>query len=376
MRVILLVIDGCGVGALPDASEYGLTDPFSNTLGHVSESADLHLPNLASLGLGNITPMRNVPPVQNTRGGWGRCAELSKGKDSVTGHWEMMGIVTETAFPTYPNGFPQALIEQFEAAIGRKTLANYPASGTEIIKSLGQQHMETGFPIVYTSADSVFQIAAHEEIIPLETLYEYCEIARGMLIAPNNVQRVIARPFVGDQKSGFSRTENRRDYPLPPPEPNLLSELKAAGKNVCAIGVISELFPKSYFTHIERSRSNSEHMQAVYRAMERNDCDLIFANFEDFDMLYGHRNDVQGFANALNVFDEGLGNILADLNADDTLIITADHGNDPTTESTDHSREYTPLLIAGNDIPTGTNLGVLKGMNYIADKISGILLDR
>lgn len=356
-RVILLVMDGCGVGAAPDAAQYGdvgINEP--NTLGHVAEeSGGLHLPNLQRLGLGNILPLTGVPPAQPPLAAFGRMQERSAGKDTVTGHWEMMGVITERPFPTYPRGFPPEVIEPFERAIGTRVLGNYPASGTEIIKQLGEEHLRTGYPIVYTSADSVFQIAAHEEVIPLEKLYEMCRIAREILQPPHHVQRVIARPFVGRDASSFQRTQNRRDFPLPPPD-NLIDQLAESGRNVYGVGVIGQIFAERGFAHSVRTGNNAEHLQATLEAMDQ-PADFIFANFEDFDMLYGHRNDPQGFARALEEFDAGLGKVLHQLRPDDLLLLTADHGNDPTTPSTDHSREFVPLLCYSPRLKGGVNLG-------------------
>lgn len=349
-RVILIVMDGCGVGALPDAAAYGMTDPVSATLPHVADAVGgLHLPTLERLGLGSIVPIPGVAPILNATGGWGKMAEASAGKDSVTGHWEMMGILTETPFPTYPKGFPAKLIAELEARIGRGTLGNFASSGTAILAQLGPEHLTTGRPIVYTSADSVFQIAAHERVVPLEELYAMCETAREILVAPNNVQRVIARPFVGDA-SGFQRTQNRRDYPLPPPEPNFLTRLTAASKTAHAIGVVADLFPRASFARTERTQSNAASLAAILDAVQTGSEDFVFANCEDFDMLYGHRNDPAGFAHALEHFDATLSSIIDALRPDDLLLLIADHGNDPTTPSTDHSREYVPLLVYGGRI--------------------------
>jgi phosphopentomutase len=346
-RVLLIVMDGCGVGAMPDAAAYGAADPVSATLPHVAAAVGgLHLPTLQRLGLGNIAPILGVAPSPNAIGGWGRLAEASAGKDSVTGHWEMMGITTKTPFPTYPHGFPPALIAEFEDKIGRGTLGNIASSGTAILTQLGQEHIAMGKPIVYTSADSVFQVAAHERIVPLEELYAICETARALLTAPNNVQRVIARPFLGDAPN-FQRTENRRDYPLPPPEPNFLTTLADAGKTTYAIGVVADLFPRACFARAERTQSNAASFAAILEAVQNGSDDFLFANCEDFDMLYGHRNDPVGFARALEAFDAALATLLDALRPDDLLLLTADHGNDPTTVSTDHSREYVPLLVYG-----------------------------
>ncbi len=347
-RVILLVLDGCGVGAMPDAAAYGSEDAQSATLPHVAEAVGgLNLPTLARLGLGNVAAIQGVPPEEGA-GGWGRLAEASAGKDSVTGHWEMMGIVTETPFPTYPNGFPADVIAAFETQIGRAVLGNIAASGTDILNRLGAEHLATGQPIVYTSADSVFQVAAHEAIVSLPTLCEWCAAARAQLTVPNNVQRVIARPFVGTPGS-FTRTEHRRDFPLPPPTPNLLTALQDVGKTVHAIGVVADLFPRDLFAQANRTQSNPAHLAAILDAVQTGQNDLIFANCEDFDMLYGHRNDPAGFARCLHAFDAGVGKIVDALRPDDFLLLTADHGNDPTTASTDHSREYVPLLTLGGE---------------------------
>ena len=351
-RVIIIVMDGCGVGALPDAAEYsGASELFAATLPHVADAVGgLFLPTLARLGLGNIAAISGVAPNINAIGGWGRMAEASVGKDSVTGHWELMGIPTKTPFPTYPAGFPHMLIAEFEAKIGRRTLGNVASSGTAILTMLGKEHMRTGRPIVYTSADSVFQVAAHESIVPPETLYAMCETARLMLVAPHNVQRVIARPFAGDGPQTFKRTEHRRDYPLPPPVPNFLTALADAGKTTHAIGVVADLFPRSCFARAGRTQSNSACLAAILDAVQNGCEDFVFANCEDFDMLYGHRNDPHGFARALEAFDAALAGILEHLRPNDLLILTADHGNDPTTASTDHSREYVPLLVYGGGI--------------------------
>ena len=277
-RVILIVMDGCGVGVLPEAAAYGTTDPLSATLPHVAEAVGgLRLPTLERLGLGNIIPILGVVPNLNAAGGWGRMAEASAGKDSVTGHWEMLGIVTKTPFPTYPNGFPAELIAEFEAKIGRGTLGNVASSGTAILTQLGQKHIETGKPIVYTSADSVYQVAAHESIVPLEELCRMCETARAMLTAPNNVQRVIARPFTGNAPN-FQRTPHRRDYPLPPPEPNFLTALADAGKTAHAIGVVADLFPRAYFARAERTQSNAASLAAILEAVQNGREDFVFAN--------------------------------------------------------------------------------------------------
>jgi len=304
------------------------------------------------------------------RAAFGKMQERSAGKDTVTGHWEMMGVITEQPFPTYPHGFPPEVVSAFEQATATKVLGNYPASGTEIIKQLGEEHLRTGYPIVYTSADSVFQIAAHEEVIPLERLYEMCLIAREILKPPHHVQRVIARPFIGRDASSFKRTQNRRDFPLPPPV-NLIDQLAEAGRAVYGIGVIGQVFAERGFAHSVRTGNNREHLEATLQAMEQ-PADLIFVNFEDFDMLYGHRNDPHGFARALQEFDAGLSEILRRLRGDDLLILTADHGNDPTTPSTDHSREYVPLLCYRPGMEQGVDLGTRTTFADLAATIAEV----
>ncbi|MDX1932317.1 MAG: phosphopentomutase [Capsulimonadales bacterium] len=367
-RFLLIVLDGCGVGELPDAAAFGPGDPGSNTLGNLSRAVGgLSLPHLGRLGFGGITPMVGVPPVADASACWGRLAEVSRGKDTVTGHWEMMGVRTDVAFPTYPNGFPADVLTAFEAIIGTKTLGNRPASGTEILRELGEEHCRTGFPIVYTSADSVFQVAAHETpaIFGLDRLYDACAAMRERLVAPHHVGRVIARPFVGTASENFRRTENRRDYPLPPPRETVPDRLRAAGKRVHAIGVVSEVFGGRGITSSERTRSNPEHQAAIGNALRSPDWDFLFANLEDFDMLYGHRNDPAGFARLLSEFDTFVGEtLLPSLAPGDLVGITADHGNDPTTPSTDHSREYAPLLLFG---PALTTFGPLGDRATFAD---------
>lgn len=373
-RVLLIVLDGCGVGAAPDAAEYGDTgENEPNTLGHLAQAVGgLNLPVLQRLGLGNILPLKGVPQADEPASYYGKCTPASKGKDSVTGHWEMMGILTNQAFPTYPNGFPSKVIKEFESRVGTQVLGNRPASGTEIIKQLGEMHVETGFPIVYTSADSVFQIAAHEAVIPVEKLYWMCEQAREMLQPPHHVQRVIARPFEGEDASNFRRTERRRDFPLPPPH-NLIDTLHEKGLGVYGIGVIPEIFTYRGFRQAERTQSNSRHYEAVLRALE-SECEFIFANFEDFDMLYGHRNDPEGFARSLHEFDTMLEEILRRLQPDDLLMLTADHGNDPTTPSTDHSREYVPLLIYSPRLSPGQSVGTRTSLMDIGATIEQVLI--
>ncbi|MCE5197932.1 MAG: phosphopentomutase [Armatimonadota bacterium] len=370
-RGVLIVLDSVGAGALPDADEYG--DAGSNTLSHVADSVGgLHLPNLEQMGLGNIIQIAGVPPADHPTACYGRMAEVSKGKDTTTGHWEMMGIITEHPFPVYPHGFPDNVMEKFESTIGRKTLGNKAASGTEIIKELGEEHIRTGYPIVYTSADSVFQIACHEDVIPIDELYRMCQIAREMLVPPHNVQRVIARPFTGSP-GNFTRTERRRDFALEPPVETLLDTIAVCCGEVIGIGKIEDVYAGRGITSAIHTGNNKEGIAATIAAIIGDEGNLIFTNLVDFDMLYGHRNDSHGYAAALEEFDVALPVILDVLKKEDLLIITADHGCDPTTQSTDHSREYVPLLVYGKDISQGINLGVRSCFCDIAATLAQIL---
>ena len=364
-RVILIVMDGCGAGEAPDAALFNDLD-HPATIRHVWEVVGpLALPHLQACGVlaacgvnqlaGNLTSGLGVR--------YGRLRELSMGKDSVTGHWEMMGVVTKTPFPTYPNGFPADLVAEFERRIGVGVIGNKPASGTQIIAELGSEHVATGRPILYTSADSVFQVACHEAVVPIDRLYEICQIGRDLCDEPNNVQRVIARPFSGDAETGFKRTERRKDFPLSAP-PNLVDQIG----DVYGIGPVPELFGGRGFRVVHRTQNNAEHEQALWTAME-SAARFIFANFEDFDMLYGHRNDPAGFAGALERFDETLGSLLEKLGPDDLLLLTADHGNDPTTVSTDHSREYVPACVIGYGLQTAP-LGDVDGMTALGATIA------
>jgi phosphopentomutase len=346
-RAIILVLDGVGVGAAPDAADYG--DVGSDTLGNLArERGGLSLPNLAAAGLGNIAPISGVAPAQSPHGAWGRMRPASAGKDSTTGHWEIAGLHLERPFPTYPNGFPAELLDRFSRATGRGVIGNVPASGTEIIARLGEEHEATGKLIVYTSADSVFQIAAHEAVVPLEELYAACEAARAMLVAPHDVSRVIARPFVG-QAGAYERTTNRRDYALPPPEETLLDDLAAAGVPRAGVGKVDDLFAGRSL-RARHTRSNAEGIAAILEWLQGEQGGLLFANLVDFDTLFGHRNDPAGFERALGEFDDALPAIRSALREDDLLFITADHGNDPTTTSTDHAREFVPLLVLGESV--------------------------
>lgn len=340
-RVIVLVLDSVGIGAMPDADRFG--DAGSDTLGHIAEHYPLDLPNLASLGLGNIRPLRGIEPAGSPAGFFGRVALASNGKDTTTGHWEMAGIILEKAFPTYPNGFPVRIIERFEKETGMPMIGNKAASGTEIIAELGAEHLRTGALIVYTSADSVFQIAAHEEIVPIETLYQYCAAARDLLQGDDLVGRVIARPFVG-RPGAFSRTERRRDFAIAPPEPMLFDLLAGVGCPVYTVGKIASVFCYRNVTKEIKTKNNEDGINRTIETLDRHRDGFHFINLVDFDTVYGHRNDLPGYARALEHFDWRLPQILAQLDRRDLLIITADHGCDPHTPSTDHSREYVPLL--------------------------------
>ncbi len=370
-KVILIVLDSVGVGALPDAADYG--DEGANTLKNISQVfSGLHLPNLGSMGLGNLTEIKGVKPEKDTLGAYGIMAEKSKGKDTTTGHWEMMGILTTDPFPTFPEGFPQELIQEFEKRIGTKTLGNEVASGTEIIERLGQEHLKTGYPIIYTSADSVFQIAAHEEVVPLERLYEMCKIARNLLVGPYKVGRVIARPFIG-KPGNFTRTANRQDYSLKPPQKTLLDVLKENKKQVISVGKIYDIFAGCGITSSYPTRSNQDGIDKTIQAFQELRDGLLFTNLVDFDSKYGHRNNPSGYAQALEEFDERLPEIWALLDEDTILIITADHGCDPTTPSTDHSREYVPLLVMGDKVKKSYDLKVRESFGDVGATIAEFL---
>jgi phosphopentomutase len=346
-----------GIGALPDASDYG--DVGRSTLGHVAEPRPLHLDNLVRLGLANIAPLAHLTPPALPTGCYGKGATRSPGKDTTTGHWEMAGIWLAQVFPVYPHGFPPEIMEPFERAIGRKTLGNKPASGTEIIKELGEEHVRTGFPIVYTSGDSVFQIATHEDVIPIAELYRMCEIARKLLDGPNRVGRVIARPFTGTP-GNFRRTERRHDYAVQPPRPMLLDVLAERGVPVFGVGKIHDIYNGRGVDHYVMTKNNADGMEKLEQEMTQQERGLIFCNLVDFDMLYGHRKDVEGFARSLEEFDVGLGKLLTLLKPRDLLILTADHGCDPDPRwpTTDHSREYVPIVTFSPGGKHGVALGV------------------
>jgi phosphopentomutase len=363
-RVIIIVLDSAGIGELPDAAEYG--DEGSNTLGNIAAAVPgFSLPNLEKLGLGNIDGIVGFKAAEEPLGCFGKMAERSVGKDTTTGHWELAGITLRKPFPVYPEGFPGDLVERFEKAIGTKTLGNYPASGTVIIKELGQQHVKTGYPIIYTSADSVFQIAAHEDVIPVQRLYEICRTAREILTGEHAVGRVIARPFTGSD-GNYTRTANRRDFSLEPPEKTLLDHVKEAGLEVKAVGKIDDIFAGRGITQSIHVKDNMEGVDKTIGFIKERFSGLIFANLVDFDMYYGHRNDPEGYARALEEFDGRVPEIIDAMARQDILFITADHGCDPTTVSTDHSREYVPLLIYGKEIRIGVNLGTRKTFSDLA----------
>ena len=367
-RILLIVLDGAGIGAMPDAPEWG--DAGSDTLGHILESRPLQLPNLQRYGLGNVRPLQNVPPLAQPDGSYGRCALKSNGKDTTTGHWEMAGIILEQAFPTYPNGFPKTILDRFVAETHVPgILGNFAASGTEIIKDLGSEHVATGKPIVYTSADSVFQIAAHEEIIPLKRLYEICETARRILDGDHKVGRVIARPFLGET-GNFYRTENRHDYAVPPPRANLLPALKDEDLDVVCIGKIASIYDSMGVTEDLTAKNNQQSIDQTIQALAQDTRGLIFSNLVDFDMLYGHRRDTEGYARALEHFDASLPQIEAAMGEGDLMIITADHGNDPTFPGTDHTREYAPLLVYGKSARAGVNLGTRSSLADIGQTVA------
>ena len=370
-RVIWIVLDSVGIGELPDAAAYG--DVGRDTLGHIARSRPLKIPNLVRLGLANIKPLAHLDPPANPAGSYGKGATVSPGKDTTTGHWEMAGIWLDQAFPVYPHGFPESLIAEFERQIGRRTLGNKPASGTEIIKELGAEHVRTGFPIVYTSGDSVFQIAAHEDVIPIAELYRICAIARKLLDGPNRVGRVIARPFTGTP-GNFRRTERRHDYAVEPPRPMLLDVLAEKKVPVFGVGKIHDIYNGRGVENYVTTRNNADGMAKLTQALAQQPRGLIFANLVDFDMLYGHRKDVEGFARSLEEFDALLGPFAASLHLSDLLIITADHGcdPDPVNPTTDHSREYVPILAYSPRSNSGANLGTRSTLADMGQTVAEI----
>lgn len=366
-RAIWIVLDSVGMGAMPDAMQYG--DQDVNTIAHTYTFANgLALDNLLKYGLGNIEGMKALPKVQAPQGNFARLGELSKGKDTTTGHWEMVGVLTKVPFPTYPNGFPAEVMDAFEEAIGTKTLGNCTASGTAIIEELGEEHVKTGYPIVYTSADSVFQIAAHESVVPLEKLYEMCEKARRILTGKHEVARVIARPFTGEIGE-FTRTPNRRDYAISPPAPNLLTYCEEANVPVIAVGKIEDIFNKQGVTVAIHTKDNQDGIKTTLDCMEKYPEGLIFTNLVDFDMKWGHRRNPELYGKGLEVFDAALPQIIASMKEDDLLIITADHGCDPTAPGTDHTREYVPLLVIGEKFKQGVDMGTRTSFSDIGQTL-------
>lgn len=368
-RIACIVLDSVGIGALPDAEAFG--DAGAHTLGHIAEyKHGLHMPNFARLGLGNIEPIEGIQAVKHPEASIGKMAEVSAGKDTTTGHWELMGIYTEKAFKTYPHGFPDDLMTRFSERIGRGVLGNKPASGTAIIEELGQKHMETGDVIVYTSADSVFQIAAHEDVIPLDELYRICKVARELTLDPEHmVVRVIARPFVG-KPGAFKRTANRHDYSIKPPGPTVLDYLKDAGLDVIAIGKIADIYDGEGITHAIKTKDNMDGVDQLIDTLKQSFQGLAFLNMVDFDSKYGHRRDPEGYGRALEEADERLPEIIDALDKNDLLIITADHGNDPTHTGTDHTREYVPLFVYSPSQTRTTSLGIRETLSDVGATIA------
>ena len=370
-RIFLIVLDSCGIGAMPDAAEFG--DVGVNTLKACASSDKLHIPNMIAAGLGNIDGVDYLPKTQVPTGAYARLKERSNGKDTTIGHWEIAGIVSEDPLPTYPEGFPEEVLAPFRAATGRGVLANAPWSGTAVLDAYGEEHMRTGDLIVYTSADSVFQIAAHEEVVPIEQLYEYCHIARDLLKGKHGVGRVIARPFVGTGKGAFKRTSNRHDYSLEPPAQTMLDAIKSAGLDSIAVGKIHDIFAGRGDTEYVYNQSNRNGMEHASNYANQDFKGLCFVNLVDFDMVYGHRRDIDGYANALSEFDAWLGEFIKTLNEDDLVMITADHGCDPAyTATTDHTREYVPLLILGKGVKP-VNLGTRDSFADIAATVTQLL---
>ena len=371
-RCITIVLDSGGVGALPDAAAYG-DAPGANTIGNVAERVGgLRLPNFQLLGLGALTPIRGVPVAERPAARVARLSERSRGKDTITGHWEMTGIITEVPFPTYPHGFPPEIVAEFTAITGKAPLGNVAASGTEIIDRLGAEHIATGRPILYTSADSVFQVAAHEDVVPLAVLYEWCERARAMLVPPYNVNRVIARPFVG-RPGVFARTANRRDYAIEPP-PGVLDELAAAGIAVHAVGKICDIYCGHGITTSTRIADNDEAMSRAFELLSSLEHGLVFVNLNDFDSKFGHRRNVRGYADALERLDAQLPRLRSLLRDGDVAIMTADHGCDPTAPGSDHTREYVPYLAFGNVVPAA--LGTITGLDFVGATMTSVLTPR
>lgn len=371
-RVFLIVLDSFGVGALPDAKNFG--DENANTLQSIANTGTLNIPNMTALGLGNIDGITAINGTSAPKGVYAKIRELSNGKDTTTGHWEIAGIVSKKPMPTYPNGFPQSLLDEFSKKVGRGVLCNKPYSGTDVIRDYGEKHLNTGDLIVYTSADSVFQVAAHEDLVPLEELYDICRTAREILKDEHGVGRVIARPFI-TENGEFKRTANRRDFSLVPPKGSMNDKLKESGLDVIGVGKINDIFAGQGITETYPTHSNNEGMQTTLKLQQKDFNGLCFINLVDFDMLYGHRQDALGYANAINEFDAFLNDFLPNMRDDDLLIITADHGCDPSDESTDHTREYIPFLMYKKDI-TPKNLNTIDGFGFIANTVTDYLLNK
>lgn len=369
-RIFLIVLDSYGIGALPDAADFG--DEGSNTLKTITASKAYDTPNMKKLGLFNIDGVDWMKKEESPAGAYGRMKERSRGKDTTIGHWEIAGVVSPKPLPVYPNGFPEEILEKFREATGREVLCNLPYSGTDVIRDYGEEHMKTGALIVYTSADSVFQIAAHEEIVPVEELYRYCEIAREILCGEHGVGRVIARPFIGEAPN-FQRTANRHDFSLLPPRDTMLDAILGAGYDTYGIGKIYDIFAGKGIAHTQRIQNNVDGMEKTLEMQEKDFKGLCFVNLVDFDMMYGHRNDIEGYANAATVFDRQLKTFLERMRPEDILMITADHGCDPGFRGTDHSREHTPLLICGEDIKENVNLGTRETFADIAATVLDLL---
>lgn len=371
-RVIWMIIDSVGIGALPDSEKFG--DKGVNTLGNIVKAhGDIKIPNLRKLGIGNIDEADFIDSIESPIGAFGKCAEVSQGKDTTTGHWEMTGVLVETPFKTFANGFPKEIIDEFEKRTGRKVVGNKPASGTAILDEYGEHQMKTGDVIVYTSADSVFQIAAHEEIIPLDELYKMCEIAREIMMGDNAVARIIARPYVGSGVGQFSRTSNRRDYSLNPFEPTVLDMIKESNLDVIGVGKIEDIFNGQGITEAIHTKDNMDGVDQTINYMKQDNNGLIFTNLVDFDSKYGHRRDTLGYKEALEEFDARLPEIIENMRDEDILIINADHGNDPTYEGTDHTREYIPVLVYGKQIKEGFNLGIRNSFADIGATVNDLL---
>ncbi|MBQ8287673.1 MAG: phosphopentomutase [Clostridia bacterium] len=368
-RVFLIVLDSFGIGAAPDAADFG--DVGADTLGSISKSEKLHIPNLTAMGLGNIDGVTAIPKTDAPTASIARLQEKSRGKDTTTGHWEIAGIISERPMPTYPNGFPKEVMTAFEVAVGRGTLCNLPYSGTDVIRDYGEEHLATGKLIIYTSADSVFQIAAHESLVPPEELYKICRTARNLLQGEHGVGRVIARPFEG-VPGAFRRTENRRDFSLLPPAPTVLDRLDVRGYDVIGVGKIGDIFSMAGITETHPTHNNREGMKVTSQLVKKDFHGLCFVNLVDFDMLYGHRQDAEGYAAAMSEFDAWLGEFVKELRPDDVLMITADHGCDPSDNSTDHTREYVPYLTYGASVPA-ENRGTLLGFDTIGDEVYALL---